>query len=172
MQSSRTKAAEAKRRTRRIIEFAVCISLAVFTVWCFGHGWGREFRNYELDENSFKASDLKRVAEEIGIKLPPGCRGLNYYFKPPIDPAFIARIEIPMKSKEFVVQEFSRYQSDPPKYQVENYLSNRVTWWNPVERTPLFNKKYSLESGSLFVEVFVVEEDNRCILYVFWSTTG
>jgi hypothetical protein len=45
---------------------------------------------------------MEMIRHDTGLSIPKGARGLNFAYSPPIDPAFLARIEIPADSRESV----------------------------------------------------------------------
>lgn len=76
-------------------------------------GCGRHAREYELDSTNFDAATLREVEQKTGVKLPAGAKGLNYYYKPPIDPIHIARISIPAEAKDEMVSRLSALPHKP-----------------------------------------------------------
>lgn len=53
--------------------------------------------NYTLDQSNFTTNSLALVEKQIRLKMPPGSRGLKMVYRGfQIDPAFVAKIEIPV----------------------------------------------------------------------------
>lgn len=137
------------------------VLLLVLLGWI--NGCGSADRDYELNEQSFTAKAKTMVEQETGIILPPGSRGLDFFYQgSSIDPSFIAKIQIPNGAKE----EFSERIEQLPKRDgsVVNSLTKRVTWWKPttanVER--LFDRNMNC------VHLILCEENSHCMLYVEW----
>ena len=63
---------------------------------------GRLLGDYELDSSSFTSAKLAFIEQKIGLTLPPGPRGSNFYWKQSvsIDPSFWAKIEIRPEEEE------------------------------------------------------------------------
>ena len=47
-------------------------------------GCSKTERDYELDASNFGADTLLYVEKEMGLKMPMGAKGLNFYYKAPI----------------------------------------------------------------------------------------
>ena len=45
---------------------------------------------------------MEMIRHDTGLSIPKGARGLNFAYSPPIDPAYLARIEIPAESRASV----------------------------------------------------------------------
>jgi hypothetical protein len=128
-------------------------------------GCGREYRTYELDRTSFDVNTLQRIQSDTGIVLPAGARGLNFYYKPPIDPAYIAKIEIPPSSKEDVIKMLSAIKNDENIHTTES-LGAKVRWWIPKGAKVLVDRQ-NFHTGN-YLHVTLTEDDTLVILYIEW----
>lgn len=129
-------------------------------------GCSRDAREYELNSKSFDLQTLQRIESDTGITLPAGTRGLNFYYKPPIDPAYIAKIEIPLKSKDDVIKTLSAIVNDENLH-VPDSLGAKVNWWIPKGAKVLLDRQRFVGTGN-YLHVMLSEEDSSVILYVEW----
>ena len=128
-------------------------------------GCGRGYRNYELDRTSFDTKTLQMIQSDTGVAIPAGARGLNFYYKPPIDPAYIAKIEIPLISKEDVIKTLSTIRNDENTHITES-LGTKVSWWMPKGAKTLVDRQRFVRSN--YLHVILTEEDASVILYIEW----
>jgi hypothetical protein len=131
-------------------------------------GCGRDYRTYELDKTNFDAKTLQKIQSDTGIALPVGARGFNFYYKPPIDPAYIAKIEIPPSSKEELIQALSIIKNDENIHVTES-LGTKVSWWIPKGTKTLLDRQSFVGAGN-YLRVVLVEEDKTVILFIEWWT--
>ena len=129
-------------------------------------GCGRDYRTYELDRASFDAKTFQRIQADTGIALPAGARGLNFYYKPPIDPAYIAKIEIPPSSMEDVIKTLSVIKNDDNLH-ITDSLGTKVRWWIPNGAKVLVDRQKFVGTGN-YLHVILTEEDTTVILYIEW----
>jgi hypothetical protein len=141
------------------------VFLSIFTVLLLS-SCGRDARVYELDSGSFDSKTLQRIQSDTGIVLPVGARGLNFYYKPPIDPAYIAKIEIPLKSKEDVIKTLSVIENDDNLHTTES-LGTKVRWWIPKGAKTLMDRQRFVGTGN-YLHVMLTEDDTTVILYIEW----
>jgi hypothetical protein len=129
-------------------------------------GCGRDARRYELDSKSFDSRTLQRIQSDTGITLPAGARGLNFYYKPPIDPAYIAKIEIPLSSKDDLIKTLSVIENDDNIHNTET-MGTKVRWWIPKDVKPLMDRQRFVGTGN-YLHVILTEEGETIILYIEW----
>jgi len=129
-------------------------------------GCDRDLRTYELDRASFDAKTLQRIQSDTGIALPASARGLNFYYKPPIDPAYIAKIEIPPSSKADVIKTLSAVKNDENIHSMGS-LGEKVRWWVPKGTKPLVDNQAFVGTGN-YLHVMLTEENGTVILYIEW----
>ena len=130
-------------------------------------GCGREYTDYELAGASFDAKTLQMIQSNTRIVLPADARGLNFYYKVPIDPAYAAKIEISANSSEGVIKALSAIKNDENIHTVES-LGTNVTWWIPKGAKILVDRQTFV--GGNYLRVTLTEEDAVVILYVEWWT--
>ena len=122
-------------------------------------------REYELNETSFNAETLQMIQADSGVTLPKGTRGLNFYYKPPIDPAFVAKLQIPKDSTEAMVQQISAIK--PEQINISGELGPRKDWWVPKDAKILVDRQSSPKGN--YLRTTVTTEGDRTILYVEWE---
>ncbi len=109
------------------------------------------------------------VEKKTGFALPSGSRGLNlYYSGSEIDPAFVAKIEVPVASGEQFVKQLEQIPIHADWKSV-NPLSQRVSWWKPTKTSILIERTFIIGSTAAFVHALVCKEEARWIFYVEWS---
>ena len=128
-------------------------------------GCGRGYRNYELDRTSFDTKTLQMIQSDTGIALPAGARGLNFYYKPPIDPAYIAKIEIPLNSKEDMIKMLSAIKNDDNIHASES-LGAKLSWRMPKSAKVVVERQTFV--GGNYLHATLTEEDAAVILYIEW----
>jgi hypothetical protein len=80
------------------------------------------------------------VEKEMGLKLPAGSKGLNFNYKAPIDPAFLAKIKIPSDAKDSMAKQLSTLPNKPVK--TSGGLSERISWWTPTLGNVLEDREF------------------------------
>ena len=122
--------------------------------------WAREF---ELDEKTFDAEAMKMVETDSGLKLPADSKGLNFRYKPPIDPSFVAKIEIPADSREKLQKEIEAIKNE--SINSSGGLTTKVKWFAPPAGTILVERE-CLKDGAHHLKVILSQEGGRYFLYV------
>ncbi len=131
-------------------------------------GCGRGTSDYELGSADFGADTLLIVEKEMGFKLPTGAKGLNFYYKAPIDPAFIAKIEIPSVAKDGMVKQLLAIPNKP--LNSSGGLSKRILWWTPTYGRIVQDRMFFDASNGQSRRVVLTEKDGKWFLYLDWST--
>jgi hypothetical protein len=131
-------------------------------------GCGKGTRDYELGSADFGADSLLMVEKEMGLKLPAGSKGLNFYYKAPIDPAFLAKIEIPSDAKEGMAKQLSALPNKPVK--TSGGLSERISWWTPTVGNVLEDREFLDDSNGRYRRAILTEKDGVWLLYLDWNT--
>lgn len=131
-------------------------------------GCGKGTHDYELGSADFGADTLLMVEKEMGLKLPAGAKGLNFYYKAPIDPAFIAKIEIPSDAKDGMVNQVSAFPNKP--IISRGGLSERISWWTPTVGQVIQDRNFFDANNGQSRRVILTEKDGRWFLYLDWST--
>lgn len=139
------------------------VTLVLIAVGLIGCGDG--LRDRELGPTSFDAATLREVEKEMGITLPADAKGLNYYYKAPMDPAFIAKIEIPAHAKDGLLKTLSALPHKPIR--TSGGLPERIPWWKPTEGNVVLERLF-LDSGGIRRRVLFTEKDAKWLLYLEW----
>ena len=90
---------------------------------------------------------------------------MNFYYTPPIDPAYIAKIEIPPSSKEDVIKTLSTIKNEDIHFM--GSLGTKVSWWIPKGAKVLVDHQEFVGTGN-YLHVILAEEDSTIILYIEW----
>ena len=148
--------------------FVVLITVLVFITGCSDSGNNRYNREFQLDESSFDDSAMQMIKRDTGLSIPDGARGLNFAYKPPIDPSFLARIEIPNESHEFMISQISALKENIVN--TSGGLTERIEWWRPSQGTVLAEKDFYNDSNGSRLHVILLSENGRLILYICKQT--
>jgi hypothetical protein len=141
--------------------FATLFLIAVCLIGC-----GKMERDYELGSKDFGPDTMLKVEKEIGLKLPAGTRGLNFYYKAPMDPAFIAKIEIPSDAKDDLVKQLSALPNK--SIQISGGLYERVSWWTPTAENVLQYREFE-DGNFVYKRAILTEKDGNLLLYLYWA---
>jgi hypothetical protein len=116
---------------------------------------------------------------------------LNFYYVPPIDPRFIAKIEIPQKYKDLIINQIKTLKKSEkrrgdealflnskieqegdkkPKSITIGRNSHVIDWWQTQPQENIISEIYTL--GSAFVYAHLVWEDEKLILYLRYEVMG
>ncbi len=127
-------------------------------------GCSRWYEEFELNENSFDSDAMQYIEEISGLDLPENANGLKFYYKPPIDPCFIAKIEIAATDKQTIekqIKGFKAYDSVPVLGREWNFRD----WWPEKIDNEIVSKIYYREdSGYIFA--YLIKEKEQLILYL------
>lgn len=143
--------------------FATLFLVAVCLMGC-----GKGTHDYELGSADFGADTLLMVEKEMGLKLPAGSKGLNFYYKAPIDPAFLAKIEIPSDAKDDMAKQLSALPNKPVR--TSGGLSERISWWTPTVGNVLEDREFLDDSNGRYRRAILTEKDGVWLLYLDWNT--
>jgi hypothetical protein len=145
------------------MHIVLALVLAFLANGCGCNSWG----NYNLDEKSFKAETLKMVEQRTGIPLPAGSRGLNIFYKgAPMDPYFVAKVEIPQTSHEELFKHIEQVPNQ--EISVSGSVTAKLPWWMPSKETIQVERRFKLDGN--YVHAVLCEENGRWILYLEWYT--
>ena len=131
-------------------------------------GCGPKFGDdYELDANTFTAEKFALIEQRTGITIPADSHGINMFYEgSQIDPAFVAKIEIPAASQESLAKQID--QIPIGDVHVSNPLSEKTAWWKPSKAATKSERQFMLNSA--YVHVLLCNEDGRWILYLEWAS--
>ncbi len=123
----------------------------------------RCLKEFELDEKSFDAEAMQMIKDDSGLTIPEGAKGLNFRYSPPIDPSFVARIEIPKDSRDKIMTQIAAIPDE--KINISGGPGERVAWWPPVVETVIIDRQCTQADGDYF-RAILTEEGGKTILYV------
>jgi uncharacterized lipoprotein len=146
----------------------ILVVLATFLLGITGCSDARYLGPFELDERSFDADALAMVQQDTGIVLPKGSRGLHFRYKPPVDPAFIAKLEIPASAREEMIHKIEAIKKQDIGRRADSLWAG-VSWWPPPVAGAIAETR-GLRDGN---DVWLVlsEENERLVLsieFVVW----
>ncbi|GEP42952.1 hypothetical protein [Brevifollis gellanilyticus] len=136
------------------------IPLILALAGCRESRWLREF---ELNEKSFDSEAMQMVQDQAKLSIPAGARGLNFRYSPPIDPSFIARIEIPRSESAAFITQIEAMPNEA--INISGGLVEKVKWWPPPGTPTLVDRQHNQSDGS-YLRLVVREEGGQTILYV------
>lgn len=119
----------------------------------------------DQDEKTFQARTYTHIERESGFKLPPNAKGLNFYYWPPIDPGFAAKLRIPFESKAQLITQIEKIQNTGNA--IFTPVGARQKWWISENAKIILERK--VENGSSYFLIFLVEEGEDLILYLEYS---
>ncbi len=108
-----------------------------------GSRWNREF---ELDENSFDTEAMEMVKDDSGLNLPATAKGLKFAYKPPIDPAFLAIIQLPEESLDQIKPQIEAILDNP--ISSTGGLDTRIPWWKPTHGEVIIDRENFRSNGT------------------------
>lgn len=121
--------------------------------------------NYTLDQSNFTTNSLALVERQIRLQMPPGSRGLKMVYKGfQIDPAFVAKIEIPASAEMGLKSQIEGITNQ--EYHPIGLLSEKVSWWKPVNNETTLERTYAVDSS--LARVILCRQDSHIVLYVEW----
>ena len=139
--------------------------MPVIVLFLLLFGCSKYDRDFELDEQSFNLETLQCIEKAVGFPLPTNARGLNYYYKAPVDPSFVAKVEMPSSARGDLLQRISAITNED--VHVAGAISERVQWWTPTKGKMLIDRQRT--SGEAYQHAILAEEGGRLILYLEWS---
>src|SRR5436190_21986345 len=125
--------------------------------------------NYSLDKKSFTGEKLKMVEQHTGVTLPAGSQGLNMFYKgEPIDPYFVAKIEIPQASHEQLLKRIEQIRDE--EIHVSGAVTTNLPWWKLSRGMTRVERRFKLNGD--YVHLVLCEENDRWILEVIGNRGG
>jgi hypothetical protein len=127
---------------------------------CGGNRWLGEF---ELDEKTFDSEAMAMIRQKSGINLPIEVRGLNFRYSPPIDPSFVARLEVPVELRDHIHKQIESIVDED--LHISGGPGEKVSWWPPPGSLVIIDRQHNTPDGSYF-RAALTHEGNRIILYL------
>jgi hypothetical protein len=151
-----------------VVVLAALVAVGVVLAFPPGPGGRSETSDYHLDEKSFDGAALRTVEKRIGVKLPAGARGLHLLYEGSgVDPAFIAKIEVPAKSAKAFATKLAALPNGGLT-SIDNPMTGQVTWWNPVKANVQVERLFDPTGRGDGLHLLLCSEGQRRVLYVMW----
>ena len=138
----------------------IVVSLLLLVIGC-----SKYYQDFELDERSFDHATMQMIQTNTGINLPPDARGLNFFYKAPIDPSFLAKIEIPAGSQAALLAQLATITNE--HVQVSSAVGSRIKWWTPTKGKVLIDRQRA--GGDTYYHAVLTDDGGRLFLYFDWS---
>jgi hypothetical protein len=143
------------------MKIIVCLVCAVLCLsGCGDSRWDREV---ELDQHTFDSEAMQMIKSDSQLVLPDGTRGLNFRYRPPVDPAFIARLVIPEESVEQIRKQIEAIRNE--EINISGGLAAKTSWWHPTDGAVIIDRQCHQPDNDYFRAVLTREGD-RAILYI------
>jgi hypothetical protein len=139
------------------------ILIVLIIAGCSDSRWYHEF---ELDKSTFDSEAMQMVIDDSGLNLPDGSIGLNFRYRPPIDPSFIARLEIPKEDRDNVEKQIESIPNE--KINISGGLRERSDWWCPSDESEIIRKQ-CYRTDNEYLNIVLTDKDNHVFLYVYHS---
>lgn len=110
-----------------------------------------------IDEVS--VSDL---ATDTGLALPPDARITHFKEVPPIDPVWVARVEMPSSAEARLVASASAQSAATGT--VSGAMSESTAWWRPFD--VVLSRRYEHSESHALVTVVISRESGQTIAYI------
>lgn len=140
----------------------------LFAAGCSDSIDSRYDHEFELNELTFDTEAMEQIQKMSGFTIPENSRGLNFAYRPPMDPEFAAQIEIPPASKETVLKQIEVREGQAIKS--SGGLPDKVSWWPRTPENVLSEKRIfksdSKTSNNGYFHVILTRENDKFILYI------
>lgn len=139
--------------------------LNIFILLLLFLGCSRFYDEFELNEKTFDSTAYKMIERDTGLKLPPKSQGLNFYYHPPVDPGFLAKIRIPSDSKSKIYKQISSIPNHAVSTSTE--FGAKFNWWFTEKSKILIDRTNC--TSSKYLRFVLVEEKDIVFLYIDYS---
>jgi len=143
------------------------ILIGLLTLALAGCESSRYSTEFELDEKTFDSDAMQMVRDDSDLVLPPQTRGLNFHYLPPIDPEFVARLEIPKEAQTELLNQIATKKIDQTTF-MDGGLPAKTAWWKLSQGQVLIDRQW-LKDSHVFQRAVLVVEGDRLILYLYRS---
>lgn len=145
------------------MKYLVLGFLAVFLIIalsaCDGNRW---LTSFEVGQRGFDSEIMKMVTDNSPLSLPTGTVGLKFSYQPPIDPSFMALLEIPMENREDVFKQIETIKNEERRI---SSGSPDPSWWPPPKNLTLIDRQCTQTDNS-YLRLVLTEKDSNLFLYV------
>ena len=108
------------------------------------------------------------VEQKTGLTFPAGSQGLNMYYKgEPMDPFFIAKVEIPAGSQEETIGRIKQLKNQD--IHESGSPAKEYDWWKLSKETTKAECRFADNRGT-YVHIALCNEDGHWIVYLEWFT--
>jgi hypothetical protein len=142
------------------IKQLILVTASMLFIGCSDSRW---YRAFELDESTFDSEAMQMVENDSGLDLPNGSTGLHFRYRPPIDPAFIAQIEIPKDAKDDIRKQIESMPNE--EINVSGGLRESTAWWRPSDESVIIERQY-YRAENEYLKVVLTDKDQHMFLYV------
>jgi hypothetical protein len=105
-----------------------------------------------------------RIRTEAGLAFPCAGRVTHFVETPPIDPIWVARVELPMSCAKALEAVVAAKKVDPGT--VDGALWETTPWWKPGRLISQKRFHFSQPEGSASVFVLLAEENGQLVAYL------
>lgn len=125
------------------------------------------FSEHELDSTQFEEETMTYIEETVNLDIPDNAKGLNFYYKPPVDPIFLAKIQIPEESEQEIkaqIIELTDIDDFP-----DNFGNFDFRWWLSDTDEIIVSRKAYVDG--YFVEAYLVRDStDELVFYLKYFT--
>lgn len=143
---------------KNIMKILLFILVSLLLTGC-GSRWYGEF---ELDETTFDSEAMQTIKDDTGFDLPEGTRGLGFRYSPPIDPSFVARLEIPKEYRNKVLKQIEAIPNEGIR--MSEGPGEKVTWWPPSQGLVIIDR--DCRQANNYFRAILTQEGDRVVLYL------
>lgn len=123
----------------------------------------RWLQEFELDKYSFDENIMTVVEGVSGLDFPPEARGIRFHYFPPIDPNYIAEIEIPKEELPELLDQIEGMSETTTWPSIQ--WGSRFRWPPTVLPANLILTKRIIQDG-YYLELFLEDRGETFGLYV------
>jgi hypothetical protein len=117
-----------------------------------------------LDEVNFDDEVMQVIKEDTALELPTGARGLHFRYHPPIDPSWIAVIEIPPAATTHLIEQIASIENQ--SFEVSGGIEEKVDWWPPSSDAKVLIERQHIQASGAYLRVLVTDEGGKTLLYL------
>ena len=124
--------------------------------------WGKPF---SLSLGEFDDEIYNHITHQTGINLPLGSVGHQFSYSPPIDPAIIAKIEIPYESITKLTAHLKALHNEDKKINSTGGLVEQSSWWYTTSNNIIVESNNYFQKHQL-LEAAIVEIEGKYFLFI------
>ena len=108
---------------------------------------------------------LSMIEDDLGLRFPYGAKCIRFHYKPPIDPAVCAKIEIPPDAEELMTTRLAAFTNNT-EFTIN--IGREHSWWQPDRSNAVISKAVSV--GNWYVLAYLIREHGKTVLYLCYLT--